>query len=77
MKKRCDEVGRDFDEIELTVLGPVRIGEDAMTPSFLVETCRELSELGVSHYIFNMANSHEITPIEVIGEEVIPEVKEL
>jgi F420-dependent oxidoreductase-like protein len=77
LKKRCEEVGRDFYEIELTVLGPVRIGEDAMTPSFMVETCRELSELGISHYIFNMANSHEITPIEVIGEEVIPEVKAL
>ena len=77
LRMRCEEVGRDFDEIELTVLGPVRIGEDAMDPSFLVETCRELSELGIGHYIFNMADSHEIEPIEIIGEEVIPEVKEI
>jgi len=27
--------------------------------------------------IFNMPNDHEITPIEVIGEEVIPQVEDM
>jgi len=33
-----------------------------------------LASLGIQHFIFSMPNVHEITPIEVIGREVIPAV---
>jgi len=35
----------------------------------------ELGELGIEQVILNMPNSHEIAPIETIGDEVIPEVE--
>lgn len=43
----------------------------------LIETCRELAELGFQQAIFNMPNVHELTPLKTIGEEVIPAVREL
>ena len=70
----CDEYGRDYDSIEKTVLGTVRIAPDAMSAEDVLDICVELGELGIQQVILNMPNSHEITPIEVIGEEVIPEV---
>jgi len=36
-----------------------------------------LARLGIQHVIFNMPNVHEIEPIEIIGREVIPQVRRL
>ena len=77
LRRLCEEHGRDYDSIEKTILGTVRIAPDAMTAEDVTCICVELGELGIEQVILNMPNSHEITPIEMIGEEVIPEVKKL
>ena len=77
LRKHCRDLGRPYDDIEKTVATYIKIAPDAMSTDEVVELCRELAEIGFQHVIFNMPNTHEITPIEVIGEEVIPEVKEL
>ena len=77
LRRLCEEHGRDYDGIEKTILGTVRIAPDAMTAEDVTGICVELGELGIEQVILNMPNSHEITPIEMIGEEVIPEVKKL
>lgn len=77
LKRLCKEHGRDYNSIEKTILGTVRISPEAMTANDVLDLCVELHELGVEHVIFNMPNSHEITPIEVIGREVIPIVRNL
>jgi hypothetical protein len=55
----------------------MRIAPEAMTADDVLQLCLELHELGVEHVIFNMPNSHEITPIEVMGKEVIPLIRSL
>jgi len=45
-----------------------------MNPTEVVELCQELAEIGFQHVIFNMPNVHEIEPIKIIGQEVIPQV---
>ncbi len=77
LKKHCQEVGRSFNEIECTTLAPIKIAPDAMTHDDVLDMCKELSALGIHHAIFNMSNSHEIEPIEIIGEEIIPQVSDL
>lgn len=77
LKQHCADVGREFEEIDCTVHGPIIIAPDAMSTSQLVEICQELAEMGFNQYIFNMRNVHEITPLEIIGNEVIPQVAEL
>jgi len=75
LRSLCEEQGRDYDSIEKTILGTVRIAPDAMTADDVLDICVELGELGIEQVILNMPNSHEIEPIEAIGEEVIPQVR--
>jgi alkanesulfonate monooxygenase SsuD/methylene tetrahydromethanopterin reductase-like flavin-dependent oxidoreductase (luciferase family) len=77
LRHLCEEHGRDYEDIEKTILGTVRIAPDAMTAEEVLGICVELGELGIEHVILNMPNSHEITPIEAIGDEVIPEAEAL
>jgi len=77
LRKHCRDLGRPYDDIEKTVATYIKLAPDAMSTDEVVELCHGLAEIGFQHVIFNMPNTHEITPVEVIGEEVIPEVKEL
>jgi alkanesulfonate monooxygenase SsuD/methylene tetrahydromethanopterin reductase-like flavin-dependent oxidoreductase (luciferase family) len=77
LRRNCEKVGRSYDEIERSVLGTIKIAPGAMEPGEIVSLCREFSEIGFQHVIFNMPNSHEIKPVELIGREVIPEVSDL
>lgn len=77
LKRHCEDIGRPYEDIEKTVMGTIRIAPGEMGPDDVVSLCRELNGLGFDHVIFNMPNVHEIEPIEIIGEEVLPEVKDL
>jgi alkanesulfonate monooxygenase len=74
LKRHCDEVGRPYAAIERTALDVVDIGPGGQTVSEVIATCRTLADLGIQHYIFSMPNVHDITPLQVIGREVIPAV---
>jgi F420-dependent oxidoreductase-like protein len=74
LKRHCDEVGRDFDEIEKTTLDTINLAPGGTTVAQMIEECRKLSELGIQQAIFNMPNVSEIKPLEIIGREVIPNV---
>jgi len=77
LRRHCESVGRDYEEIDKSVLSPVEFSPEALTTGEVVGMCRELSEMGFNYVVFNMPNDHEITPIEAIGEEVIPEVRDM
>ena len=77
LRRHCDDVGRDYDEIEKTTLGTVHLAPGEMSAAGMIETCRSLAGLGIQHAIFNMPNVYEITPLETFGREIIPEVAEL
>jgi alkanesulfonate monooxygenase SsuD/methylene tetrahydromethanopterin reductase-like flavin-dependent oxidoreductase (luciferase family) len=77
LKEHCKTVNRDFEEIELTLLCPIEISEEAMTPEDVIEICEEMAGVGMHHLIFNMPNDHEITPIKTIGEKIVPKVRNL
>jgi F420-dependent oxidoreductase-like protein len=77
LKRHCEGVGRDYDEIERTALGSVNLGPEGMSPRDVIERCSDLSEAGIQHLIFNMPNVHEIWPLETFGREIIPAVTTL
>jgi len=77
LRGHCEDVGRNYEEIERTALGTVNLTEDGMTADEVIGFCREMSEAGIQHLIFNMPNVHEIEPLERFGEEIIPAVAEL
>jgi F420-dependent oxidoreductase-like protein len=77
LKGHCDAVGRDYDAIERTALGMVRLGLGGMTPADVISFCRGLASIGIQQFIFSIPNVHEITPLEIVGQEVMEAVAEL
>jgi F420-dependent oxidoreductase-like protein len=77
LRGHCEDAGRDYEEIEKTALGTANLAPDGMTVDDLISHCREMSEAGIQHLIFNMPNVHEIEPLRTVGEKVIPAVAEL
>jgi F420-dependent oxidoreductase-like protein len=76
LRGHCEDVGRDYEEIERTALGTANLAEDGMTAEDVIGLCREMNEAGIQHLIFNMPNVNEIEPLETFGEEIIPAVTE-
>ncbi len=74
LKKHCEILGRDYAAIEKTTLGTVHLARGQMSASDVIQHCRDLASIGIQHAIFNMPNTHEITPLEIFGREIIPVV---
>lgn len=77
LKRHCDTVGRDYAEIEKTTLGSVHLGPGQLGAVDVIAQCRTLAKIGVQHAIFNMPNVHELKPLEIFGQEIIPAVAAL
>jgi F420-dependent oxidoreductase-like protein len=77
LQQHCEAVGRDFRQIEPTVLGSARLGPGAMSSAEIVEVCHELAELGVRQVIYNMPDVHTIVPLEQLARDVIPAIAAL
>ncbi|MET0660665.1 MAG: LLM class F420-dependent oxidoreductase [Steroidobacteraceae bacterium] len=76
LKRHCDDVGRNYEEIEKTTLNTVQLAPGHMSTKDVVGLCRQLADIGVDHALFNFPNVHEIKPLELFGKEVIPAVAE-
>ena len=74
LKKHCETVGRDYAEIEKTMLDTVHLAAGQMSSADIIEKCRALAKVGIQHAIFNMPNVYEIKPLETLGREIIPAV---
>jgi F420-dependent oxidoreductase-like protein len=75
LKRHCDDVGRNYDEIERTVLTSFDAGVDGANIADVIANCKTLTGLGIQHVIFSgVPNVHELSPLELIGREVIPAV---
>lgn len=77
LKRHCEAVGRDYDEIERTALRSIHIAPGEMSGADVIEICKDLAAAGVQHLIFNMPNAEGLLPLEVIRDEVIPAVADL
>ena len=72
LRAHCQDVGRDYDEIEKTVMFSLDPGPNGEKVDALIEQLSGLAALGVSHAHGHLPNAHEITPLEILGERVIP-----
>ena len=71
LRRHCADLGRDYDEIEKTVMMPFDVGTPEQVDE-LLGTLRELAGLGIQHVHGSLTGVGTITPIEVMGEKVIP-----
>jgi F420-dependent oxidoreductase-like protein len=72
LRGHCEDLGRDYDEIEKTVMLPLDPGEDGENVDSLLEQLRTLAGLGISETHSVVARVSEITPLEILGERLIP-----
>jgi F420-dependent oxidoreductase-like protein len=77
LKRHCDDLGRDYAEIEKTALSTVHLAPGKKTPTDVIKQCRELAGIGFQHIIFNMPNVQDIKPLEVFQHEILPALAEL
>lgn len=77
LKKHCEAIGREYAEIEKTILDTAHLTPDQIDPSDVIEKCRAWARIGFQHVIFNLPNLYEIAPLEVFWGEIIPAVAEL
>ncbi len=75
LKKHCKDVGRDYNEIEKTVLA-FADGEN-MDADEIITECKGLKEFGIDHVIYSIKNVENIEPLRVFGKSVIPQVSKL
>jgi len=71
----CEAVGREYDEIERTSLGTIRLGPEHQSIADVIGHCRALADAGIQQAIFNLPDVHEVKPLERLAKEVVPEVR--
>jgi F420-dependent oxidoreductase-like protein len=72
LRRHCDDVGRDYDEIEKTVMFSLDPGADGEKVDALLEELQRLAELGVQEAHGSVPDAWRITPLELLGERVVP-----
>jgi F420-dependent oxidoreductase-like protein len=77
LRRHCEEEGRDYEEIEKTCAFAFDVGERGEKAGELIGQLRWLAGMGVETVIGMVPNVDRISPIEVIGSEVIPAVADV
>ncbi len=73
----CEAEGRDYGEIEKTCMFGFDVGEDGSGAEELIGRLRWLAGMGVETVVGVVTGVDRITPLEVIGREVVPAVADL
>jgi F420-dependent oxidoreductase-like protein len=77
LRTHCEREGRDYDEIEKTVLFNFNVGPDGERVGQTIDALRGLAERGFDVAHGHVADAWRITPFEIIGREVVPAVADL
>jgi alkanesulfonate monooxygenase len=75
LRGHCEDVGRDYDEIEKTVMMPLDPAPDGSVDE-LLRRLQDMAKLGVQHVHSRLRDVHTLRPIEVLGEKVVPQIAE-
>ena len=74
LRQHCEAVGRDYDTIYKTAY---YIFDTSKGPQRIIDDLGALAELGFDAAIGAVAGVWDVTPLEVIGADVIPVVADL
>jgi F420-dependent oxidoreductase-like protein len=77
LRKHCEAEGRDYSAIEKTCMFAFDVGEDGSQVDTLIGQLRWLAALGIETVLGVVPHVYRITPLEIIGREVIPAVADL
>jgi F420-dependent oxidoreductase-like protein len=74
LREHCEREGRDYDEIEKTAYHVFDVGPDGERVPETIAALKELADRGIDTAIGGVRDVHTITPLEIIGRDVIPAV---
>jgi F420-dependent oxidoreductase-like protein len=81
LAQHCAEIGRDPDEIERSTLQTITLSSTGdrhdETPSQIVDRFGELADAGAQHVIISLRGFPDPARIELVGREVIPQLRAL
>jgi F420-dependent oxidoreductase-like protein len=77
LRAHCETEGRSYDEIEKGVITRFDVGENGERAGELVEELEKYAALGVQAVSGTLARVSDLTPLEVIGKQVIPAIVDL
>jgi F420-dependent oxidoreductase-like protein len=77
LRRHCEAEGRDYDSIEKTCAFAFDVGENGEKVGEVIGGLRWLAGMGIETVIGFVPGVDRITPLEVIGREVIPAVADL
>jgi F420-dependent oxidoreductase-like protein len=75
LREHCEAVGRNYDEIERSNLQTIYF--DRESPSQIVDRFGELADAGAQHVIFSVVDVHDPKHLEMIGRDIVPQVRGL
>jgi F420-dependent oxidoreductase-like protein len=77
LREHCDRERRVYDEIQKTCYFVYDVGRGGEKAQEVIDQLGRLAELGFETAIGQVVHVSEITPLEVIGSEIIPAVADL
>lgn len=72
LREHCAAVGRDYDDIEKTVVLPMDPGPDGENVESILAELQRLAGLGFAHAHSRVPRAVDIAPLELFGEHIIP-----
>jgi F420-dependent oxidoreductase-like protein len=70
LRQHCTDVGRNYDDIEKTVLAGVRIDDAAADPDCLKKLADEWGELGITHIILAVSNTANLKAYDKVADQL-------
>ncbi len=75
LRGHCDDLGRDYDSIEKTVMGPQV--DPLADPDGFLRTMESYAALGVEHVHLRAPNPDPVGAIHAFGEKIAPRLTQL
>ncbi|QSE93731.1 LLM class F420-dependent oxidoreductase [Rhodococcus pseudokoreensis] len=76
LRDHCTALDTDYDAIEKTVMFPLDPGADGQNVDTLLGQLEGLSKLGITHVHGWVPQVASITPLEILGERVVPVIED-
>jgi alkanesulfonate monooxygenase len=76
LRGHCDAVGREYEEIEKTVMGFLDPGARGEHVHDVIQQLRGFADLGFTHFQGSVPDVASLDRLEVLGKQVIPVVAE-
>jgi F420-dependent oxidoreductase-like protein len=73
LREHCERLGRPYDEIERSTLQGIDVERDS--PDAVVEHFGTLAEAGAQHVITSVRGVNDVSRLERIGAEILPQLR--